>query len=164
MEVFRKFMHAAIVGSALAVVAACGGGGDSDGGLPGADSGGEGSGSSESCKFLTEEEVAEVIGPSDGGQHDYAFGGCVWTASSANGGINEAVFAAVLPKAHYESLAEIGEPVSGLVDGATYAELHGELWFPCRAGDYCGIKVRTADSDGRQEIALRLAKALQSRV
>ncbi|MBF8194471.1 hypothetical protein ITP53_54230 [Nonomuraea sp. K274] len=163
MAVFRKLMHAAILGSALAVVAACGGGG-SGGGLPGAAPGGESSGSSASCKFLTEQEVAEVIGPSDGGQHDYALGGCVWTASSAKGGIKEAIFASVLPQAHYESLAEIGEPVSGFVDGATYAELHGELWFPCRSGDYCGIKVRTAGSDDRQEIAVRLAKALQSRV
>ncbi|MBF8189083.1 hypothetical protein ITP53_25785 [Nonomuraea sp. K274] len=164
MELFKKLMHAAILGSALALVAACGGGGDSGGGPPGADPGGRGSGGSESCEFLTEEEVAEAIGPSDGGQHDYAFGGCVWTASSAKGGINEAVFAAVLPKAQYESLAEIGEPVSGFVDGATYAELHGELWFPCRDGDYCGIKARTAGADDRQEIALRLAKALQGRV
>ncbi|GII57253.1 hypothetical protein Pth03_56420 [Planotetraspora thailandica] len=170
MGVFRKFTHAAIVGGALALIAACGGGGDSGGsspvnlpsavGLPG----GEGSDSSESCKFLTEEEVTQAIGPNDGGQQDYTFGGCVWTASSAKDGINEAIFAAVLPKAQYESVAEIGDPVSGFVDGATYAELHGELWFPCRGGDYCGIKARTADSDGRQEIALSLAKLLQSRV
>ncbi|GAA1279148.1 hypothetical protein Psi02_68400 [Planotetraspora silvatica] len=174
MKVFRKFTHAAILGCALVLATACGGGGDAGGsnqvglpsavGLPGADPAGEGSGSSDSCKFLTEEEVAEAIGPNDGGQQDFTFGGCVWTAPTPKDGINEAIFAAVLPKAQYESVAEIGEPLSGFVDGATYAELHGELWFPCRAGDYCGIKVRTASSDGRQETALRLAKVLQGRV
>ncbi|GAA1311128.1 hypothetical protein Psi02_54750 [Planotetraspora silvatica] len=170
MDVFRKFTHAAILAGALALVAACGGGGGLDGsspvGIPGAEApAGEGSGNSDSsCKFLTNNEVTEAIGPNDGGQHDYTFGGCVWTASSAKDGFNEAIFAAVLPKAQYESVAEIGDPLSGFVDGATYAELHGELWFPCRAGDYCGIKVRTASSDGRQETALRLAKILQDRI
>ncbi|NJP26793.1 DUF3558 domain-containing protein [Microbispora sp. SCL1-1] len=169
MELLRKCTLIAILGSALALVVACGGGAESDGsssvGLPGAEPpAGEGSGNSDSCKFLTKEEVAEAIGPHDGGQQDYTFGGCVWTASSAKDGINEAIFAAVLPKAQYESVAEIGQPVSGVVDGATYDETHGELWFPCRGGDYCGIKVRTASPDGRQETALRLSKILQGRV
>ncbi|MFJ2031584.1 hypothetical protein [Streptosporangium sp. NPDC087985] len=169
MELLRKFTLAAILGIALTLVAACGGGGDSDGstsvGLPGVEApAGEDSGSSDSCKFLSKEEVAEAIGPHDGGRQDYTFGGCVWTASSAKDGINEAIFATVLPKAQYESVAEIGEPVSGFVDGATYDETHGELWFPCRGGDYCGIKVGTASPDGRQETALRLGKILQGRV
>ncbi|GAA4574423.1 hypothetical protein [Planotetraspora kaengkrachanensis] len=169
MNVFRKFTQAAILAGALALVTACGGGGSGDSSpvsLPGVNApAGEGSGDSDaSCDFLTKDEVADVIGPNDGGQHDYTFGGCVWTASSAKDGFNEAIFAAVLPKAQYESVAEIGEPLSGFVEGATYDATHGELWFPCRGGDYCGIKVRTASSDGRQEAGLRLAEILQGRV
>lgn len=128
------------------------------------DAGGEDPGSDESCKFLTQEEVASAIGPNDGGKHDYTFGGCVWVASSAKDGFSEAIYASVLPKDQYEAVAETGEPVSGFVEGATYATMHGELWFPCRKGDYCGVKVRTASSDGREETALRLAKAMQGRV
>jgi hypothetical protein len=178
VKVFTKFAHAAILGSALALVMACGGGGSGDpspvglpgtGGLPSAGgAGAEGPDSSDNCKRLTKDEVAQAIGPNDGGKHDYTFGGCVWTATSAKEGapegFTEAIFAAVLPKDQYDSVAEIGEPVGGIVDGATYSSTHGELWFPCRGGDFCGIKVRTASSDNRQEIAVRLAKLLQSRV
>ncbi len=168
VRLLKKCTLIAILGSALALVAACGGGAEPAGSgsvdLPGAEAPAEGgSGGSESCKFLSEDEVAEAIGPHDGGQHDYTFGGCVWTASSAKDGFTEAIYAAVLPKAQYETVAEIGQPVSGFVDGATYDETHGELWFPCRSGDYCGIKVSTADSDGRQDTALRLSKLLQGR-
>jgi hypothetical protein len=174
VKVFRKSAHAAILGSALALVVACGGGGSGDsspvsvpgtGGLPSAGGGGaQGPDGGDSCKRLTKDEVAEAIGPNDGGKHDYTFGGCVWTAASAKEGFTEAIFAAVLPKNQYESVAEIGEPVSGFVDGATYSNTHGELWFPCRGGDFCGIKVRTAGSDKREEIAVRLGKILKSRV
>ncbi|MBC6460187.1 hypothetical protein [Actinomadura sp. HBU206391] len=178
MQVFSKFVHAAILGGALALVVACGGGGSGDsdsGSVPGTGSlpnaggaGGGGGDSDENCKRLTKDEVTQVIGPNDGGKHDYTFGGCVWTATSAKAGapegFNEAIFAAVLPKDQYESIAEIGEPVAGLVEGATYDNTHGELWFPCRSGEFCGIKVRTVSSDNRQENALRLAKLLQGRV
>ncbi|GAA2071467.1 hypothetical protein [Actinomadura alba] len=175
MKLFSKMAHAAILGSALALVVACGGGDSGSVSLPGkggvpsaGGAGAEGPEDSESCKRLTKEEVAEAIGPNDGGKHDYTFGGCVWTATSAKEGapegFTEAIFASVLPKDQYESVAEIGEPVSGLADGATYSANHGELWFPCRSGDFCGIKVRTASSDDRQETAIRLGKLLQSRL
>lgn len=172
MKVFSKFAHAAILGSALALLAACGGGGSGDsspaslsskGGLPG--TGGAAAEDPDAfCKRLTKDEVAEAIGPNDGGKHDYTFGGCVWTAASPKNGFTESIFAAMLPKDQYQSVAEIGEPVSGFVDGATFSATHGELWFPCHGGDYCGIKVRTASSDNRQETAIRLGKILQGRV
>lgn len=172
MNIFRKLAHVAIVGGALALVVGCG----SDGG-PTSSGPADGSGTADDaagavteakggeCERLTASEVTEVIGPNDGGQHDYALGGCVWTATSgAKDGLVEAISATVLSKAEYEAVAEVGEPVSGSVDGATYDTTHGELWFPCRSGDFCGIKVKISDPDKRKDVATRLGKALQGRV
>ncbi|MFG3601595.1 hypothetical protein [Micromonospora chersina] len=161
----------AIVGGALAMVVACG----SDGGsssptsakTPGADDFASAvtQAKGNECERLTKSEVSEVIGPNDGGQHDYELGGCVWTASSgAKDGLVEAIHATVLSKAEYEAVAEIGEPVSGFGDGATYDDGHGELWFPCGSGDFCGIKAKISDPDKRKDVALRLGKSLQGHV
>ena len=117
------------------------------------------------CERLTRSEVADVIGPNDGGQHDFLLGGCVWTATSgAKDGMVEAIHATVLAEAEYEAVAEVGEPVSGSAEGATYDATHGELWFSCRSGDFCGIKVRIGDSDRREEAATRLGTVLQGNV
>ncbi|MEU5722726.1 hypothetical protein ABZ783_12985 [Micromonospora sp. NPDC047738] len=170
MQILRKLGQAAIVGAALAMVVACGSDGGSSSSTsaenPGTDDaastvteakGGE-------CERLTKSEVEAVIGPNDGGQHDYALGGCIWTATSgAKDGLVEAISATVLPKAQYEAVAEVGEQVSGSADGATYDTIHGELWFPCKS-DFCGIKVNISDPDKRKEVALRLGKILQDRV
>jgi hypothetical protein len=170
MQILRKLGQVA-VGGALAMVVACGSDGGSSSSTsaenPGTDDaasalteakGGE-------CERLTKSEVEEVIGPNDGGQHDYLLGGCVWTATSgAKDGLVEAIFATVLPKAQYEAVAEVGEQVSGSADGATYDSIHGELWFPCKNGEFCGIKVNIDDPDKRKEVALRLGKILQGRV
>ncbi|MFJ4849623.1 MULTISPECIES: hypothetical protein [unclassified Streptomyces] len=173
MKAFKRIAHTAILVTVLAVVTACGSGNSAVSGpadhpssvsLPTMDAGGEDPGGNESCKYLTREEVAAAIGPNDGGKQDYVFGGCVWSASSTKDGFREAIFAAVLPKAQYESVAEIGDPVSGFGEGATYATMHGELWFPCREGDFCGIKAHTASSDDREQIARRLATAMRGRL
>ncbi|PSK65703.1 hypothetical protein B0E53_02360 [Micromonospora sp. MH33] len=162
--------HVAIVGGALAMVVACGSDGSSSSptsaGTPGTDDSVSAvtQAKGDECERLTKSEVSEVIGPNDGGQHDYQLGGCVWTAASAKDGLAEAIHATVLPKAQYEAVAEIGEPVSGFGDGATYDSGYGELWFPCRSGDFCGIKANINDPDKRKEIALRLGKILQGHV
>jgi hypothetical protein len=159
----------AIVGGALAMVVACG----SDGGsssptsakTPDDSVGAVTQANGDECGRLTKSEVSEVIGPNDGGQHDYELGGCVWTATSgAKDGLVEAIHATVLPKAQYQAVAEIGEPVSGFGDGATYDSGYGELWFPCRSGDFCGIKASIGDPDKRKDVALRLGKTLQGHV
>ncbi len=62
----------------------------------------------------------------------------------------------------YEAVAEIGETVEGFGDGATYAGLHGELWFPCGDGDYCGVKGGISDGDERT-ITLALGALLRDR-
>ena len=172
MGFVRKLGQVAIVGGALALLVACGSGDDpgptNPGGLPGTATGlptADAPAQDAECGRLTEGDVAEAIGPNDGGQHDYLLGGCVWTSTAGEkDGLVEAVHATVLPADQYEAVAEIGEPVSGFGDGATYADLHGELWFPCRSGDFCGIKAKISDPDRREEIAMRLGKALQGRV
>lgn len=161
----------AIVGGALAMVVACGSDGSSSspasGETPGTDDFASAvtQAKGDECERLTKSEVSGVIGPNDGGQHDYQLGGCVWTATSgAKDGLVEAIHATVLPKAQYEAVAEIGEPVSEFGDGATYDSGYGELWFPCRSGDFCGIKANIDDPDKRKDVALRLGKILQGRV
>ena len=76
----------------------------------------------------------------------------------------EAISATVLSKDEYEAVAEVGEPVTGSADGATYDTIHGELWFPCRSGDFCGIKVNISDPGKRKDVAIRLGKVLRGRV
>lgn len=172
MGFFGKLGQAAVASAALALVVACGSNGDGSsstsadlpdtGKLADAPAADE---SEAACKHLTEGEITEAIGPNDGGQHDYLLGGCVWKATSGpKDGLVEAIFATVLPQGQYEAVAEIGEPVEGFGAGATYATLHGELWFPCRNGDFCGVKVDISDSDKREDVAMRLGRVLQGRV
>ncbi|MEU2612983.1 hypothetical protein ABZ570_15595 [Micromonospora sp. NPDC007271] len=169
MKMLRKLGPVAVVGLALALVVGCG----SDGGSSspesaqsaGTDDSATTQAKGDECGRLTKSEVTEAIGPNDGGQHDYQLGGCVWTATSgAKDGIVEAISATVLTKPEYEAVAEVGEQVNGSAEGATYDTMHGELWFPCRSGDFCGIKVNISDPDKRREVALRLGKSLQGRV
>jgi len=168
MKILRKLGHVAIIGGALAAVVACGTTGGTSAEAPGpADDSVSGvtEAKGEECERLGQSEVADAIGPNDGGQHDFLLGGCVWTATSgAKDGLVEAIHATVLAEAEYEAVAEVGEPVSGSADGATYDTIHGELWFPCGSGDFCGIKVRISDPDRREQVATRLGTVLQSNV
>jgi len=168
MKILRRLGHVAIIGGALAAVVACGTTGGTSADAPG---GADDSVSDvteakgEECERLSQNEITDVIGPNDGGQHDFLLGGCVWTATSGvKDGLVESIHATVLTEAEYEAVAEVGEPVSGSADGATYDTIHGELWFPCRSGDFCGIKVRIGDADRREEVATRLGTVLQGNV
>lgn len=171
MRIFRTLGQLAIVGGVLAAVVSCGS--DNDSGSPAAVDlpgiatalpGATAPAQAGECDLLTESEVVQAIGPHDGGQHDYLLGGCVWSSTAGEkDGLVEAVHATVLPAAQYEAIAEIGEPVSGFGAHATYANLYGELWFPCRSGDFCGIRADISDPGRREDIALRLGKVLQSR-
>ncbi|MEV2240633.1 hypothetical protein [Micromonospora sp. NPDC049891] len=170
MEILKRLARAALVGGALAMLVACGSdagpGSSTPGDRPGAAGTADDAAGSltepkgDECERLTTDEVADEIGAHDGGQHDFMLGGCVWTANSGG----EAIHASVLSKDEYEAVAEIGEPVSGSADGAVYDDIHGELWFPCRSGDFCGIKANIGESDRRKDVALRMGKILQGRV
>lgn len=164
----RKRLQAGAIGGLLAItLAACGGADDGGAGplSPGdtAPENEQDANRADECALLTESEVTQVIGPNDGGADDMAFGGCRWTASSSKDGFTESVHVAVLTADEYEQLAEIGDPVAGFGDGATYADLHGELWFHCRGDKYCGVKARTAEGESRQGFAEQLAKAVLDR-
>ncbi len=172
MKILRRLGQVATIGGALAMVVACAPAGGSSPSTS-ADTPGQAEDSvsgvteakNDECERLTQSEVADVIGPNDGGQHDFLLGGCVWTATSgAKDGMVESIHATVLGEAEYEAVAEVGEPVSGSAEGATYDAIQGELWFPCRSGDFCGIKVRIGDSDRREEAATRLGTVLQGNV
>ncbi|GAB3838392.1 hypothetical protein GCM10029963_04420 [Micromonospora andamanensis] len=170
MEILSRLTRAALVGAALTVLVACGSdagsGASTPGETPGAARNADDAADSltepkgDECERLTTDEVADVIGAHDGGQHDYQLGGCVWTATSGG----QAIHATVLSKDEYEAVAEIGEPVTGSADGAVYDDIHGELWFPCRGGDFCGIKADIGESDLRKDVALRMGTILQGRV
>jgi hypothetical protein len=169
---FRNVLTALAVSSLCVITLTACGGSDDDGGnqvgagdagQENAQAAGEDSDRPAECELLTGDEVTDVIGPHDGGAQDYVFGGCVWTASSGEDGFTESVAVAVLETDEYEALAEEGEPVEGFGDGATYAEMHGELWFPCQDGKFCGVKARTADGDTRQGFAEQLARTVMAR-
>ena len=55
-----------------------------------------------------------------------------------------------------------GEPMAGFVAGATYDNTYGELWFDCAGGRLCVVKARTNSGDRREQIALQLARLVQS--
>ncbi|QDH71094.1 hypothetical protein [Marilutibacter alkalisoli] len=119
----------------------------------------------ETCKLLRDSEIEAVIDEHTPGRQDLLFGGCIWPSKTTlSDGRPEAIHAAVLSEGEYRQLAEIGEPIDGFGEGATWAELYGELWFRCAGGRYCGIKVVTASSEYRREHAEGLARALGSRV
>lgn len=115
------------------------------------------------CALLTDDEVEEAIGPHDGGGQDFMLGGCIWRATESSDDFVPAIHVAIVPADVYDSLAEIGDPVDGFGDGATYAELHGELWFPCRDDQFCGLKAHIAESDEREQTALALGRLVEDR-
>lgn len=162
--IVRRFTHALVLTAALAMGAACGGSGSEptgpDGGTGAPEDGGEAA-----CELLTDDEITETIGEHDGGQHDYAFGGCVWSAKApVQDGFTEQIHATVLSADLFRDLAgiEVGDPIAGFGEGATYSPRHGQLWWQC--GDqWCGVKVAVVLGDEIEEIARRLARSLDSR-
>lgn len=160
----RKLAGSVITSGALALALTACGASDDDGGGVGPLGQPEQSDRPSACDLLTADEVTDVIGAHDGGAHDYLFGGCVWTATSGEDGFTPSIHVAVLPPDQHEALAEPGDPVPTFGDGATYADLHGELWFPCQSDKFCGVRVSTPDGDTRQGFAEKLAKAVQGRV
>lgn len=161
---FTKVAQAVVLSAVQAIGAGCG---DGDGGEADADNGVAGphlSGKPKgepACELLTHAEISGAIGEHDGGQTDIAYGGCVWTGTTPlEAGFTEQVSISVVPENRYRRLAEIGDPIAGFGEGATYAPGHGELWFRCGA-DWCGVKVTAAGEI--EEIATRLAHSLDGR-
>lgn len=181
---WRTAVRSLVPGAVLVLVVACGNGAGPGGSDEGADAGTQASTETdapteapdgagpatgtvsglEACDLLTDDEVTEAIGPHLAGEHDYLLGGCIWEAETpTESGLTEAIHATVLPRGEYEMVADIGEPIDGYGEGATYDDITGELWFPCLGGDFCGIKAGIGDSDGRQAAAERLAQSILGR-
>jgi hypothetical protein len=129
-----------------------------------------GDGDLDRCALLTRAEVAEAIGPHDGGTTDlgnqWGLMSCRWTATAAEEGWHDAIEVAVFegPMLQLARDDAEGEPVAGFVSGALYDRTAGDLWFDCSGGRFCVVKARTQRSDRRQEIALALARRVESRV
>lgn len=165
-------LRIALVGCAVALAAGCGGSESSGdlGGLPGGALQGEGSGddpgdTNENCALLTDTEIEEAIGEHNSGEQDYAYGGCVWKATDGTLEFTPGVHVAIMPQDQYVQLAETNtKPATDFAPDATYAELYGELWWPCQDTQYCLVKVDLADGDEREQVALQLGEVVKGRV
>jgi hypothetical protein len=122
------------------------------------------------CALLTSAEVVEAIGPHDGGSTDignqWGLMSCRWTATVAQEGWYDAIEVGVFEGAMVQLARDDaeGEPVVGFVPGALYDPSAGELWFDCAGGRFCVVKARTMRSGGREEVATRLARLVESRL
>jgi hypothetical protein len=163
----KRVTTLAVATAALAFGAGCGGDSDSEGATG---AGGDPSGAGvppvgEACDLLAEDEVTEAIGEHDGGQPDYAYGGCLWSAmtADANGWTNR-IRAAVLPEDVYRQLVDPDPgrrlPIDGFGEGATYDNLNGELWFRCD-DQWCLVAAET-NAGPREQIARQLASSLDA--
>jgi hypothetical protein len=161
----QRFVALAL-GAVLAVGAGCVGSSEGSTDTSGEAAAPQG-GSEPACELFTDAEVTEAIGEHDGGQHDPAFGGCMWSAKVPVKGHTEEVRAVVVPEDTYRELTNLTGSDRKTVDGfgegsATYTNIYGELWFRC-GGQWCGVVAHTYYRDKREQVARKLAQALDSR-
>jgi hypothetical protein len=159
---------------ALLVLGGCGGT-DSANKASTADASAASNGELDRCTLLTKDEVAKVVGPHDGGStglsNSWGTRSCRWTATRAQkiegfplwlDAVEVAVFEAdEVPMVRQQVK---GDPVDGVVPGATYDQSYGDLWFDCSGNRLCAVKVRTATGDGRKDTASGLARLVASRL
>jgi hypothetical protein len=164
---------------ALVLLAGCGG---SSSGRASADSAAAGGviaadrGELDRCALFTADEIAAAIGPHDGGSsslsNEWGTQSCRWTATRAQNvegypdGWHEAIEVAAFDAGVAPLLRQqvSGDPVTGFVAGARYDVSYGNLWFDCAHGRLCVVKARTASGDHREQIAMQLARLLDSRL
>jgi hypothetical protein len=162
-------------GCVLLLLAACRGGASSDR-ATGDSTAATASGELNRCALVTDAEIEAAIGPHSPGrsslENEWGIKSCQWTATQVypmegypdgwRDVIEVAVFDAdVVPMIRQQVR---GDPVSGVVAGATYDNTHGELWFDCPGGRLCVVKARTRSGDRRGEITAELARLVTSRV
>jgi hypothetical protein len=165
----------ALVVCALVLLTGCGGGRSADSdtaGSPSAASKGE----LDRCALLTDDEIGEAIGPHNSGSsslsNEWGTQSCRWTATRAQtiegfpDGWHDAIEVAAFDAAAVPLIRQQvrGEPMAGFVEGATYDNTYGELWFDCPHGRLCVVKVHTASSDRREQTATQLARLVESRL
>jgi hypothetical protein len=134
------------------------------------------SGELDRCALLTDDEIREAVGPHDGGStglsNEWGTQSCRWTALRAQTvegfpeGWHDAIEVAVFEASAVPLVRQQirGEPVAGVVTGASYDNTYGELWFECSPGGLCVVKARTASGDRREQIATQLARLVESRL
>lgn len=165
----------ALVVCALVLLTGCGGGDSSESASADSESS-AGSSELDRCGLLTEGEIDGAIGPHESGSsslsNEWGTQSCRWTATRAHtlegypDGWHEAIEVAAFDATGVPLVRQQvrGEPVAGFVPGATYDQTYGELWFDCGDGRLCVVKAHTISGDGREEIAMRLARLVESRL
>jgi hypothetical protein len=163
-----------LVVCALVLLAGCGGG--SSGRTTSSNALAADKGELDRCALFTADEIAAAIGPHDGGSsslsNQWGTQSCRWTATRAQkaegypDGWHDAIEVAAFDASVTPSMRQqvSGDPVAGFVASARYDNSYGDLWFDCAHGRLCVVKARTASGDHRQQIALQLARLLDSRL
>jgi hypothetical protein len=128
------------------------------------------------CTLLTADEVTQVIGAHAPGKSDFenewALQSCRWIATKVQkssmfpDGWSDSIEAAVFEpdKVAWIKDQASGAPVKGVVAGAVYDSMSGQVWFSCGAHRYCVLKLRTYSPQNREENAIKLAHLMASRV
>ena len=127
------------------------------------------------CALLTDAEIAAAIGAHEPGyigvNNPWGNNSCRWVATAAPAvrapeGWRDSVEVAVweggmLPWAKDQVR---GVPIAGVAKNATWDRTSAELWWECAGGRVCALKLRTADSKQRQDVAMRLVRLVDGRL
>jgi hypothetical protein len=120
------------------------------------------------CALLSEDEIAAVIGPHDGGrtgsadnQSQYGNDSCRWVAREAPYLFVELAVFGPRTEAWAREQAS-GEAVAALA-GARYDQTSAELWFDCAGKRFCSLQVYTSDGPNL-DTTLALARQAERRL
>ena len=127
------------------------------------------------CALLKDGEIDTAIGPHAAGNigvpNPWGNNSCRWVATNApavkapegwRDSIEVGVFeGSMLSWARDQAR---GTPIDGVAKSATWDRIAAELWWECAGGRVCVVKLRTADSKRRQEIATKFARLAESRL
>ena len=127
------------------------------------------------CSLLKDDEIDKAIGAHERGyngvNNPWGNNSCRWVAKNAPAqkapeGWRDSIELAVF-EGHMRSWAQDqahGEPVPAVAKNARWDKTQGEMWFDCAAGRICVVKVRTAASKTRQDVATQLTRLADSRL
>lgn len=125
------------------------------------------------CALLTDAEVTEALGPhgrgNNGLPNEWGESSCRWTATNPapkhpewHDALEVAVFESKMLSWARDQMT--GDPLDGVSPGARYDRMWGTVWFACAGGRVCAVRLRTAASKGRKEMATKLAHLVNGRV
>ena len=125
--------------------------------------------------LLKDDEIDKAIGPHEPGytgvENLWGNNSCRWVAKHApaqkapEGGrdsIELAVFEGSMRSWAQDKVR--GEPVSGVAKNARWDKTQAEMWFECAGGRIGVVKVRTAASKLRQDVATQLTRSADGRL